>query len=103
MHLDGISELTQRGASWHPVDGIAPSAATRALAVDPHVRTILEAAAIVPLQLVVIAVFGVPRRPSCKTGPAFHPAHPWQACWVKLPTGGECGCTVGVRPPPEPA
>jgi hypothetical protein len=65
---------------------------------------ILEAAAIVPLQLVVIAVFGVPRCPHCKTGPpAFHPAHRWRPCWVKLPNGEECGCTVGVQEPPEPA
>jgi hypothetical protein len=69
--------------------------------VDHHVRTILEAAAIVPLQLVVISVFGVPRCPHCKAGPASHPAHPWQPCWVKLPNGEECDCTVGVRQSPE--
>jgi len=37
-----------------------------------------------------------PRCPDCKTGPMFHPAHPFEPCWVKLPGGQMCGCIVGV-------
>jgi hypothetical protein len=38
-----------------------------------------------------------PRCPDCKTGPMFHPSHPWGPCWVRMPGGDECGCTVGLR------
>ena len=31
-----------------------------------------------------------PRRPDCKTGPMFHPAHRGGPCWVKLPDGELC-------------
>jgi len=37
---------------------------------------------------------------ACKDGPMFHPEHRWRPCWVRLPNGEECGCTVGVRQPP---
>ena len=50
----------------------------------------------------------VPRRRSavrictaCQTGPMHHPEHRWEPCWVRLPGGDECGCTIGVRQPPE--
>ena len=38
-----------------------------------------------------------PRCPDCKTGPMFHPAHPCEPCWVRMPGGDECGCAVGVQ------
>jgi hypothetical protein len=29
----------------------------------------------------------------------FHPAHPFERCWMPVEGRGECGCTVGVRKP----
>ncbi len=44
-----------------------------------------------------------PRCYECKSpdprgrAPMFHPEHKWEPCWVRMPSGEECGCMAGVQ------